>query len=131
MDPLLEQVLNVVLRDLESSGAILPDIRDEQWSDEDERLTAMLYGPDGSGQGVFLNVFEPVPESIASLADQVQEWAVEALWTAGLSATWPECPSHPNSHPLSATVRDDVAIWICPKTGVTVGAVGKLSRRVS
>jgi hypothetical protein len=44
------------------------------------------------------------------------EWAVEALWHAGRSATWPGCPQHPDSHPLMAAVRERRAVWICPRT---------------
>jgi hypothetical protein len=87
-----------VLRDLDSSGSLIPDIRDEQWSDIEAQLTVMLCGPDGSGQGVSAMAAEPSPQDI--VADQVQEWAVEALWSIGQTATWPECPAHPNSHPL-------------------------------
>src|SRR5262245_43989557 len=48
---------------------------------------------------------EPLAQRIASVAGQVQEWAIEALWRAGRPATWPECPGHPNAHPLTATVQ--------------------------
>jgi hypothetical protein len=57
---------------------------------------------------------EPLAQRIASVADQIQEWAVEARWHAGRPATWPGCPLHPDSHPLMAAVREGRAVWICP-----------------
>jgi hypothetical protein len=126
VDIALSEALAPVLRDLGNSGALVPDIRYKQWSDFPGHVTAMLYGPDGSGQGVSAMAAESLPQRIASVADQVQEWAVEALWSAGRPATWPECPEHPNSHPLTATVREDRAVWICPQTGHLVNGVGQL-----
>jgi hypothetical protein len=126
MDAALAEALAPALRDLENCGALRPDIRDEQWSDFEGQVTAMLYAPDGSGQGVFVMTGEQRQERIASVADQVQEWAVEALWRAGRSATWPECPEHPDSHPLTARVHDDRAVWGCPRTGHLICGVGEL-----
>lgn len=120
MDSALSEALAPVLRDLENSG-------DRQWSDVPGQMTAMLYGPDGSGQGVSAMAGEPLPDRIASVADQVQEWAVEALWHAGRPATWPECPEHPGSHPLAAQLRDHRAAWACPKTGILICLVGELA----
>ena len=47
------------------------------------RVTAMLHDTDGTAQGVFAMAAESLPQRIASVADQVQERAVEALWRAG------------------------------------------------
>lgn len=128
VDILLSEALAPVLRDLENSGALLPDIRDEQWSDFDGQITAMLYGPDGSGQGVFVMAGESLPERITSVADQVQEWAVEAHWQAGKSASWPECPEHPRSHPLTPVLREERPAWACPRSGHLICGVGQLPR---
>ncbi len=127
VDSALSEALAPVLRDLKNSGGPCPEVRDRQWSDVPGQATAMLYGPDGSGQGVSAMAGEPLPDRIASVADQVQEWAVEALWHAGRPATWPECPEHPGSHPLAAQLREDRAVWTCPKTGHLICAVGKLA----
>jgi hypothetical protein len=70
---------------------------------------------------------EPLAQRIASVADQIQEWAVEARWHAGRPATWPGCPHHPDSHPLMAAVREGRAVWICPRAGDLVSDVGHLS----
>jgi hypothetical protein len=66
-------------------------------------------------------------ERVAGLAEQVQEWEVEALAGAGRPATWPECPAHPASHPLEPAVSaDGAATWRCPRSGLAVGAIGAL-----
>jgi hypothetical protein len=83
VDATLSEALAPVLRDLENSGTLLPDILDEQERDFDGRVSAKFYGPDGSGMGVSAMAGEPLPERIASVADQVQEWATEAHWQAG------------------------------------------------
>ena len=46
VDAALSEALAPVLRDLENSGMLLPDILDEQEQDFDGRVYAMLYGPD-------------------------------------------------------------------------------------
>lgn len=51
MDSALSEALAPVLRDLENSGALLPDVRDRQWSDVPGQMTAMLYGPDPEHPG--------------------------------------------------------------------------------
>jgi hypothetical protein len=123
----LSEALAPVLRDLGTCGAPVPDVRDKQWPDFPAQVTAMLHDTDGTAQGVFAMAAESLPQRIASVADQVQEWAVEALWRAGRPATWPECPEHPNSHPLTAAVQEDRAVWICPRTGHLVNVIGRLS----
>jgi hypothetical protein len=126
VDIALSEALALVLRDLGNSGAPVPDVRDKQWSNFPGQMTAMLHDTDGTAQGVFAMASESLPQRIASVADQVQEWAVEALWHAGGPATWSECPMHPNSHPLTATVQEDRAVWICPRTGHLLNDIGRL-----
>jgi hypothetical protein len=126
MDASLAEALAPVLRDLEGSGSVVPDVRDEQWSGVDGQATAMLYSADGSGQGVSAVITEPPAQRIASVADQVQEWAVEELCSIGRPATWPECPRHPGSYPLSAVVRGSRPVWTCPGTGRMMSEIGRL-----
>jgi hypothetical protein len=126
VDIALSDPLAPVLHDLGNSGAPVPDVRDEPWSDFPGQVTAMLHDTDGTAQGVSVNTLESLPERIASVADQVQEWVVEALWRAGRPATWPECPEHRNAHPLTAAVQKDRAVWICPKTSHPVSEIGQL-----
>jgi hypothetical protein len=60
------------------------------------------------------------------VADQVQEWAVEELCSVGRPTNWPQCPRHPQSHPLVAVLREGLAVWVCPKTADVVCEVGHL-----
>jgi hypothetical protein len=126
MDNVLAEALTPVLRDLENSGSVTPDVRDEQWSAGEGQVTAMLYSPGGSGQGVFAITGEPLPARIASVADQVQEWVVEELCSIGRPTNWPRCPHHPYSHPLSAVEQEGRAVWTCPKTGHAMCEIGQL-----
>ncbi|GGO88811.1 hypothetical protein [Wenjunlia tyrosinilytica] len=119
MDGEFEAAFEPVLRDLRASCAVLPDVRvEDHW--------VMLFAPDGSGQGVAVWPCQEFPDQVANLADQVQEWAVEALWSQGLPAVWPQCPDHPDAHPLTAVVSACEAVWTCPKTARQVAAVGQL-----
>jgi hypothetical protein len=79
MESALAEALTPVLRDLANSGSVIPQVRDHQWSDFEGQVTAMLFSPGGSGQGVSAMTGEPLAQRIASVADQVQEWAVEEL----------------------------------------------------
>ncbi len=124
MDDVLRQALEPVLRDIESTGAPTPRIGDADWANE----AAMLWSADGSGMGVTVTATDPEADRTAKAADQVQEWVIEELW--GQAATnWPPCPNHPDSHPLSAEVRDDVAVWVCPRERTVFAAVGSLGHR--
>jgi hypothetical protein len=123
----LVAALEPVCRDLRAGCAVAPDIREGSSEHYGDVLAgADFYGPDGSGQGVSVVLGGDPAEQIASVADQVQEWAVEALWTAGLPAVWPHCPSHPDSHPLTARVKNGRAAWFCPPTGELVAWIGEL-----
>jgi hypothetical protein len=109
-----------VLRDLEVSGAIVPDVRYEAHADEGrdgrEGVHAWIKGDDTSGWDVWTPTEESSPaEQVWWLAHKVQEWEIEELWHEGRSTTWPECPEHPNSHPLEPGIDgDDTAVWRCP-----------------
>ena len=75
----------------------------------------------GSGTGVWLgDPDEDHSRAVFRATDMIQEAAIEAVHGA-----WPECPDHPNSHPLEPG-GDEVAHWICPVTGLSVAVVGEL-----
>jgi hypothetical protein len=126
VDSKLSEALAPVLDDLRNSGGPIPDVRDKQWSTFPGQVTAMLYAADGSGQGVSAMAAEPLPQRIASVADQVQEWAVEELCRVRRPATWPECTWHPDSHPMTADVRHGRAVWTCPRSGHASDRIGSL-----
>ena len=101
----VRQALQLILRDMRASGAIVLDYREDHWS----KL-------DGSPA-----------EQVAQLAERLQEWEMEQLWKARRPTDWPECPHHPGSHPLDPDVNDnDVAIWRCPRTGREICPIGQL-----
>ncbi|MEV0319561.1 hypothetical protein ACIBKX_01420 [Streptomyces sp. NPDC050658] len=112
-----------VLRDLETTCAVRPDVREE--TDHEGEAYVALYEPDGSGAGLVVRFGASTAELTADFADQAQDWAVEALCSAGKPAVWPECPAHPDSHPLAAGVVRGVAVWSCPRTRRVVRPVGE------
>jgi hypothetical protein len=122
--PSLRRALQPVLRDLRTTGGPVPEIIDEEWTDWPGDAGAYLRGPD-SVVGVRVLVHQPPAEQVAEVADQVQDWAVEAL--RGTAPTnWPRCPSHPRTHPLRAEARADGPWWVCPADGTAVAVVGDL-----
>ena len=116
------EALAVVLRDLRAQCSVQPEVREDE-----EYPGVILYAPDGSGQGVYGEPDgRPAAALLVAVADQVQDWAVEALWGQGESAVWPHCPAHPGSHPLAATLEGGAAVWSCPASGVPAGRIGGL-----
>jgi hypothetical protein len=101
-------------------------IEDRDWTGVPEKPGVIVWSPDGSGTGVSVWRSESEAERVASMADQVQEWAIEELWGDHASTNWPPCPHHPDSHPLEATVRDQSAVWVCPGDGQMVALIGAL-----
>jgi len=125
----LEAALSPVVDDLTSTCRVQPRV--EPWGpqdggDEGDQRWVMLWEPNGSGAGAGVRLGRPVADQIVELADHAQEWAVEALNAEGLPAVWPECPLHPDSHPLAPVVRRGVAIWSCPRGDVEIAAIGRL-----
>jgi hypothetical protein len=109
----LFEAWQVVARDLNSRDAIIPHLAESDWSDDpDLKVTAMAWWPDGTGAGIGVAPHEPLAERIALLADDFQVEEVKALWAAKRPPVWPQCPSHLGSHPLTAAVRDGVAVWL-------------------
>ncbi|MEU7580535.1 hypothetical protein AB0B50_23370 [Streptomyces sp. NPDC041068] len=126
-DRALAVALDVVLRDVKATCAVQPIVHEERNFMGLGEDTIMLYAPGGSGQGVSVSEWQGPAEQVADLADQAQGWAVEELCAAGKPATWPECPTHPDSHPLEAGVVKGVAVWSCPRTRQVIAPVGSLS----
>lgn len=126
----LRETLAPVLRDIKTTGAILPAIAEEAYADvDDEFVTVMASGADGTGMGVFIPTEPTVAERVARLAEQIQEWEIEELAAAARPATWPECPDHPNSHPLEPTTADGTrAVWRYPRSGRVISQVGALGK---
>jgi hypothetical protein len=123
----IREALAPVLRDLRATGAIVPEVREEARDDRaGEAVSAWVTSDDGGGMGVWVSLAGSPAERVAQLAEQVQEWEVEQLCWAGRSATWPECPEHPGSHPLEPAVIGGVAEWRCPRSQRAAGTIGGL-----
>lgn len=125
----LDAVLAPILADLRAAGAIVPAVRYEAWEDRGPNYVSAFIGPPGesTGTGVWVDRSESAAAELARLADQVQEWEVEELAAQGRPATWPQCPEHPNSHPLEPVAgADDAAVWRCPRSQRVAGLIGQL-----
>jgi hypothetical protein len=122
----LEANLAPVLRDMTATQAVVPEIREEAHEDLGPNMvSAWIQGSDGiSGSGLRVDMALPAADRLADIAEQLQEWEVEELASAGRSATWPECPEHPNSHPLEPRVQAGAAVWVCPRNGRVEYPVG-------
>ena len=123
---LLDAAFLPVITDLRTTGAPVPEIADEDWTDDPTQASAMLRSPDGSASGVRMRLSAAESDRIAEIADQVQEWAIEELW-GDADTNWPPCPQHPDTHPLTASSSQGVASWECPVNGTPVCAIGSLA----
>lgn len=64
---------------------------------------------------------DDVESAVAELTDVLQEQELEAGNTS-----WPGCQAgHP--HPPAATVVGGTAVWVCPRTGVTLRPIGRVA----
>jgi hypothetical protein len=122
----LRAALEVVLPDLISTTGLNPQVREDNWSDVRGQECAHLNSDDGSTVGIWVMSGDTIAAQAAELADQIQEWAIEELFRLGRSPTWPECPEHPGSHPLSPKVAESNAVWGCPATLRTHAVIGHL-----
>jgi hypothetical protein len=88
-------------------------------------ITVELIDPRShSRYEVHLPVSWPADVALATLAEQLQDHAVES--TEGYGRALPPCPIHP-VHPLSPLPIDGIAVWRCPATRKVIGPVGRLS----
>jgi hypothetical protein len=61
------------------------------------------------------------------VTDTAQDAIVEALWSAGKPAVWPNCPDHSNTHPLQTDITpSEELVWVCPRSHRVVCVVGAL-----
>lgn len=124
----LASAIAAALRDVDAQRAIRPIVADEPWADVDGQESARLAWPDGSRVGIWVMREDSPAEQLATVADQIQDAEVEALAAASRSAVWPECPRHPDSHPLCAMVRGGAAVWACKVTSEPIALIGALAR---
>jgi hypothetical protein len=125
----VDAALAPVLLDLRAADVIVPEVRYEAW-DRGPGYVCACIAPAGrtvGSLGVWVELAASGSEQVAQLAEQVQEWEVEELCATGRSATWPECPEHPNTHPLEPVVtHEGAAIWRCPRSALAICAIGEL-----
>jgi hypothetical protein len=126
MHPELDAALTPLLADLQVPSGVMPIVGDTEWQDDPGAASCWLHSPDGTGMGVWVQTGLPFHAQVLVLADQVQEWAVEALWKLNRPASWPACPYHPDRHPLAAREYDDEAVWMCPVLNDRVSTIGSL-----
>jgi hypothetical protein len=131
MDAEMADVLDVVLSDLMRTTEVSPEVRDAEWSGIEGQVGAMLWLPDAGGAGIWIMKGSDRTHQVANVADQAQDWVVEALWRAGRSPVWPECPEHPNTHPLRPVEMNRAAQWVCPVSLKAVATIGSLGQRPS
>ena len=64
---------------------------------------------------------EDEEEATVHLAFPLQDDILDWLW----GPVWPPCRGHP--HPAEAQIVAGKAVWVCPRTGETLAAIGSLS----
>jgi hypothetical protein len=126
VDAELTAALEPVLADLANAVHLVPDIRGSDFGGPGS-LCAVLTTADGGSVGIRITDGNDHSSQVVDLADQIQDWAVEELWSAGRSPVWPTCPEHPDVHPLAPTETDGRAVWTCPKTSKVVATIGHLA----
>ncbi|ADB34848.1 hypothetical protein Kfla_5844 [Kribbella flavida DSM 17836] len=119
-------VLSLLVRDLQSTGGISLQVRDEPVNGDSEYESVWLLSRDGSRTGLLAPLAMAEPDRVVHVADQVQEFVHEELWGLGRPATWPECLEHPGTHPLQPERTPKGPGWVCPKSGHTAGCIGEL-----
>jgi hypothetical protein len=126
VDADLIAVLDPVLGDLASAANLSPEVRESDFGGPGT-LCAVLHLAGARSVGVMIVEGNDRSAQVVELADRVQEWAVEELWSARRSPVWPTCPEHPDSHPLKPVESDGRAVWICPTSSNVVAMIGSLS----
>src|SRR6185437_2153555 len=103
MHALLAAALEPVLRDLTTTCGTSWRLDETEWNGP---LSAWLF-ESTSGLGIFVERDMSFEEQVATLAEQVQEFAIENLW----NTSWPECLVHPGTHPMDPGVVGTQAVW--------------------
>lgn len=119
------EIIQCVLKDVTSSGLMAPRIEIDDWYGDSQVASVMIYSrKDSTGRGVSVRNDLASAEQLVAVADQVQEWVFEDF--GATRSNWPQCPWHPNNHPLSAALMDDRGMWACPSKRAPVAGIGEL-----
>jgi hypothetical protein len=65
-------------------------------------------------------------EAVVEIADNVQEFAIEAVWGFTGCGGWPPCPEHADERPLVAGLHNGRASWFCPVDDRVIAPIGSL-----
>ncbi|GAA3597380.1 hypothetical protein [Kribbella ginsengisoli] len=122
----LASALNAVVRDLRNTGGIELRISDEPATSDPGYESVLLLSGRRWSTGLLAPLGLTDDERLVHVADQVQEFVFEELARLELPVTWPECPEHPASHPLTPVLTSGPPSWQCPKSGDTVAPIGRL-----
>jgi hypothetical protein len=79
---------------------------------------------DGQSKGWFGQIPAAVSleDLVVELADRACEHSLhEVIWGG-----WPICERH-NTHPLTPSKREHVAVWVCPADDLIVARIGELT----
>jgi hypothetical protein len=127
---LLLEFMTPIIRDIEATAGIVPDVEDISWDPDPEAVSVIIGKAGIKQQGVRIWLNLSPAERLADLARQVQEWQIETQWRVGGDTSWPNCPIHPGRHPMAAEVRGESASWCCPELGTAVGKIGELDAAI-
>ncbi|NEA34297.1 hypothetical protein [Streptomyces sp. SID13031] len=127
MNVSLGSALDAIRRDLRNTGGIELRISEEPATTDPWYESVLLLSGRRSSTGVLAPVEMADAERLVHVADQVQEFVFEELARLELPATWPECPEHPASHPLTPVLAPGGPCWQCPKSGDAVSRIGELA----
>jgi hypothetical protein len=78
----LRDVLAPLISDLAATPAVIPAVGEFQWDLEPDVITAFIGEPHHA-QGIRIRVALPAVERLVEVAEQVQEWVIEAHWLGG------------------------------------------------
>ena len=114
-----------LMRDLINTSPIVPEIDYDQAPFRDDEEGFTLRAEHEGERAIVLNRTGSRIDAEMAIS-QAQDWIVELLWHRGRPPTWPECGSHPRTHPLSVADVAGTLVWVCPKTSDVIAPVGSL-----
>jgi hypothetical protein len=134
LSPAAQRALTRVFADLNGAGIAAPTVSIEDAEADipvttgTARWSVTVHDPDEASLTFWLGLEEDPAVQQVVVADTIQSWVIQNLALSQQPAVWPRCPNHPGTHPLQAELRRDDAVWICPKNGAPICAIGELTR---
>ena len=109
----LEQVAATALRDFAASGVRFVYLGPAWEATPGQTMGWLGVADDDNDSAVGIHMLRDAGQAanLASVADQVQEFASEVLAFVTGNSTWPPCLEHPDRHPLQACVVAGEAVW--------------------